>query len=305
MLHAELHGKLGPEASDAERREDILTSTAFGVLFAAGAWGILIEWLKRARPVGRQAQLDIVVSDSQVYWFWPDLDGAEPDLVIRIGSLLVIVEVKYHSGKSGKGSSAAAAGATERHAIKDQLVREWRACCREAELQSYPEELREAIRSCDLVLVYLVQRGRLARERRAVEQSLTHEPGARMYVLTWEDLDEVLATQVGAPWMADLRRYLHRKRLAVFRGFHATIGNASTYPKLLAYRYAPLRSEADLAGAFTSDALPSLKRLASWRDRETRTTLTPGWPRIARPAALEGLSRLAPRPPQFPPEGTP
>lgn len=280
VLHAELHGKLGSEARDAERREDILTSTAFGVLFAAGAWGVLIEWLKRARSVGRHVQLDVVVSDSQMYWFWPDLDGAEPDLVIRIGSLLLIVEVKYHSGKSGKDSSTAAAGAAERPDVKDQLVREWRACSREAALQNYPEELREAIRSCDRVLVYLVKRGRVVRERHAVEQSLTQEPDARMYVLTWEDLDEVLATQVGAPWMAELRRYLYRKRLAGFRGFQATIGATSTSPKLLAYRYTLMRSGADLAGAFASDALPSLKQLASRRDRESRTTLTPGWARI-------------------------
>lgn len=306
MLHAELRGKLGSDASDAERREDILTSTAFGVLFAAGAWDVLIAWLKRARPVGREAQLDVVVSDSQMYWFWPALDHAEPDLVIRIGTFLVIVEVKYHSSKSSKDSSAAAAGTTKRHDVDDQLVREWLACSPEAELQRYPEELREAICSCcDRVLVYLVQRARLARERPAVEQSLTQAPGARMYILTWEDLDEVLATRVGAPWIAELRRYLYRKQLAVFRGFHATTGNASMYHKLLAYRYALLRSGADLGSAFTSDALPSLKRLASWRDRDTRTALTPGWARIARSAALEGLSRLAARPPQLEPQGTP
>jgi len=304
-MHAELHGKVGPEASDAERKEDVLTSTSFGVLFAAGAWGVLIQWLGRARPVGHQLQLNVVVSDSQAYWFWPRLAGAEPDLVVRIGSLLVIVEAKYHSGKSGKDLSATAAGSNEGDDVKDQLVREWRACSPEAALPSYPEALRGAIDSCDRVLIYLVQRRRQARERQAVEKSLRQEPGARMYVLTWEDLDEVLATQVGAPWMAELRMYLHRKRLTAFRGFHATIEDASTYPKLMAYRYAPSRSDADLGGAFTSDALPSLKRLASWRDRESRTAFTSGWARIARPAALEGLSRLATCPPQLPLAGTP
>jgi hypothetical protein len=43
VMHAELRGKLGPEVSDIERREDALTSTTFGVLFAAGAWGVLID----------------------------------------------------------------------------------------------------------------------------------------------------------------------------------------------------------------------------------------------------------------------
>ena len=56
-----------------------------------------------------------------------------------------------------------------------------------------------------------------AEEAPAVEKSLEQEPRARMYVLTWEDLDEVLATQVRAPlWMSELRRYLYRKRLAMF-----------------------------------------------------------------------------------------
>lgn len=306
MLHAELHGKLGSDTSDAERREDILTSTAFGVLFAASAWDVLIEWLKRARPVGPQVPLHIMGSDWQAYWFWPDLVGAEPDLVIRIGSLLVIVEVKYHSGKSGKDSSAAAAaGGPVRPDIKDQLVREWRSCSRDVELQSYPEELREAICSCERVLVYLVQRKWLGRERPAVETSLEQVPDARMYILTWEDLDEVLATRVGGPpWMSELRRYLYRKRLAMFRGFHAMIGNASRHSKLMAYRYAPLQSSTDLGGAFRADALPSLKRLASWRHREPLTGYTAEWAWIARPAALEGLSRLATRSPLFPPKGT-
>jgi hypothetical protein len=38
--------------------------------------------------VRQQLQLDVVVSDSQMYWFWPRLDGAQSDLVVRIGSLL-------------------------------------------------------------------------------------------------------------------------------------------------------------------------------------------------------------------------
>jgi hypothetical protein len=255
--------------------------------------------------VGHQLQLNLVVSDSQAYWFWPRLAGAEPDLVVRIGSLLVIIEAKYHSGKSGKGSSATATGGDEGHDGKDQLVREWRACSPEAARSSYPEALCGAIGSCDRVLIYLVQRRRQARERQAVEQSLKQEPGARMYILTWEDLDEVLATQGGAPWMAELRMYLHRRRLTAFRGFDATIEAAITYPKLTAYRYAPSRSGADLGGAFTPDALPSLKRLASWRGRDVRTAFTSGWARIARPAALEGLSLLAARPPQLPLTGTP
>lgn len=50
MLYAELHGKLSADiGDDAERREDVLTSTVLGTLFTAGAWDVLVEWLSRAR----------------------------------------------------------------------------------------------------------------------------------------------------------------------------------------------------------------------------------------------------------------
>ena len=40
MLHAELRGKVGPDASDGHRKEDVLTSTAFGTIFTAGDWDL-------------------------------------------------------------------------------------------------------------------------------------------------------------------------------------------------------------------------------------------------------------------------
>src|SRR5687768_16534902 len=103
MLHAELHGKLTEDTADAERREDVLTSTVFGTLFVASAWNDLCEWFGRARRVRQAPELRASASGARDYWFWPRLHGAEPDLVVRLGDLLVVVEAKYYSGKSGSG----------------------------------------------------------------------------------------------------------------------------------------------------------------------------------------------------------
>lgn len=235
MLHAELHGKLAHDATDAERREDILTSTVFGVLFNVEAWQVIIDWLGRARPVGHDTPLILSNADVRQYWFWPRLDNAEPDLVIRLGACLAIVEAKFHSGKSGKD---AAVTVTDRPAVvKDQLVREWRACSPHAATWLYPSELREAVTSCSPALVYLVKRNRLARERLTVTESLQQEPTAKMYLLTWEDLDEVLAVTIARRWVTELRAYLQRRRLTAFRGFAGTVTAGG--PATPDWRYAP------------------------------------------------------------------
>jgi hypothetical protein len=285
--------KLAPEANDAERREDVLTSTVFGLLFATGAWETLMDWLKCARPVGHGAQLDAAPSDQQQYWFWPSLDRAEPDLVIRIGRVLMIIEAKYFSSKSGKDSINATRPPTGAPEVKDQLVREWRACSPQAAIWNYPAALRDAIQECDRALVYLVRRNRLARERRAAERSREQEPDARIYVLTWEDLDEVLAAEAGPLWIVELRAYLHRKRLTAFRGFRAAIGKASLSAKLRVWTYASAKAGAEVRGAFASDALPLLRRLASWRADRSCAASSAGWAYVVPPAALHGLSRLA------------
>jgi hypothetical protein len=58
MLYAELHEKLGSNASDSERSEDILTSTTFGTLLVAGATDVLIRWLNCARHLDTAGSLD-------------------------------------------------------------------------------------------------------------------------------------------------------------------------------------------------------------------------------------------------------
>ncbi len=216
-MHAELHGKLSSEASDADRREDILTSTVFGMLFATEAWRVLLKWIGRARGRESAPKIGYAVGDEQSYWFWPQMDNAEPDLVIEMGAALLVIEAKYFSGKGGT-QVADPAGF-----VHDQLAREWRACLPAADHRAYPERLRCALASSDteVSLIYLVRRSRWARERQALEISLSHVPEARMFLLTWEDLDETLAAEPESRWVLELRSYLARRDLAAFRGFRS------------------------------------------------------------------------------------
>ncbi|MBI4266384.1 MAG: hypothetical protein HY657_18580 [Acidobacteria bacterium] len=111
MLFAELHGKLDPNAPDLERREDVLTSTTFGTLIVANATDVLVEWLNCARRFGARGRLDReplgVVDERPVkYWFWPSLaGGTQPDVVLRIGHRLLVIEAKYGSvGATGRNA---------------------------------------------------------------------------------------------------------------------------------------------------------------------------------------------------------
>src|SRR5438105_15279543 len=98
MLYAELYGKLDSSASDLERREDILTSTVFGTLLVAGASEVLVDWFNSARSLGSSDRLvlhgpslGLPVQEPE-YWFWPSLSYAQPDIILRIGSRLIVVE---------------------------------------------------------------------------------------------------------------------------------------------------------------------------------------------------------------------
>jgi hypothetical protein len=247
MLHAELHGKIAHDVSDIERREDMLTSTVFGTLFTAGANTTLRAWLSKARtPSGRA--LEVPVLDGEVdYWFWPRVGATEPDVLIHLGTTLVIVEAKYRSRASGD----------------DQLEREWTACAKPA-----PPEYRSDIRALidgatDCVLIYLVQRKRLAKEAAFVAQTLAQVADGRMYTLTWEDLDEVLPARGGARWMTELRRYLRLREITAFRGFGATLSELA--PSSLAALSA--RGRRAWARVIPVDVLPRIATLSTWKPR--------------------------------------
>lgn len=288
MLHAELAGKVTPDADDITRREDVLTSTVFGTLFLANAWSEVMLWMRRAHPVGHTSAL--VPPENAVdgaYWFWPRLHGAEPDVVFRCGSLLVVVEAKYLSGKSGSGVLDGSKDVES----TDQLLREWRACSRGVDTSGYPRDLCDAIDVCELALVYLVRRARRARELRAIEDSVSQVDGTRMYLLTWEDLDDVLARHE-ARWARELRAYLHRRYVAAFRGFETAMRVPSS---ALAWRYRPASSRRGLRDALTAAHQEAATRLTASPLRFRRAAPAMAWARALSIVDRELLGRLVTR----------
>jgi hypothetical protein len=106
MLRAEIHGKIADDAHDvSERKEDILTSNVFGSFRYLPAGLALIPWLGHAEACDAAHPLVAAdVTDAEVF-FWPKVGDREPDVLVLLkapGGMvdLVVVECKYHSGKS-------------------------------------------------------------------------------------------------------------------------------------------------------------------------------------------------------------
>ena len=115
MLHALLHGKLDPNVAEPERREDALTSTVFGTLVLLEAWEVIGRWLKVAEWQTEGHELEC--------WFWPRLTGGvEPDVVLRIGPFVAVVEAKYRSGRRGPSLDQ-----VDNERPVDRIVRQHRA----------------------------------------------------------------------------------------------------------------------------------------------------------------------------------
>ena len=92
MLHALLHRKLDESIPEPQRLEDALTSTVFGALVWMEAWDTLTQWLALPHSAA-------TAGSSNGCWFWPRLAFAEPDVVLHMGNVLVVVEAKSRSGR--------------------------------------------------------------------------------------------------------------------------------------------------------------------------------------------------------------
>ncbi len=126
MLMALMKGKLSREQ---ENMEDVLTSNVFGTLKYVDPAEGLMPFLGRAKlPNGDKVPFARVTAADVSYKFWPwwqegDCIGCEPDVVLRIDCVdkrkyIILVEAKYHSGKSSEAEEG------EEHPT-DQLAREW------------------------------------------------------------------------------------------------------------------------------------------------------------------------------------
>ena len=220
VLHAEIHGKLGRDALEHERIEDALTSSVWGTLFVADAWEVVHEWVARARDVaGNRAPPTDLVSEDHWYYFWPRLHEAEPDLLVRIGAVLFVIEIKYGARLSG-------VGVDEAGMVQDQLARQWRSVAPDQEhIHHYPREIREEIqKTTRRCVVYLVSARAAARSSREIIGSSALVPDAPILLLFWEELHAILLDRVrtapnhGQQWTHELLKLLERRDLRAYAG---------------------------------------------------------------------------------------
>lgn len=282
MLFAELHHKLDEDADRLDRREDILTSTVFGTLIVGNRADVIRSWLCRAtRTDGTRLELS---PDAELggFWFWPRLHGCEPDLVLRFGQVLVVVEAKYGASKGGAGD-ADGSDAEGVQDPRDQLVREWNATAPTVDTARFPRDLGEAISGCTRRVVYLVRRQRRAHAEKDLRESVSilggKEPAHCFFVLTWQDLHRELIllrrdAAVPAPtWIDALAQLLERRELGSFAGIRSDL-----WPNWTRARRVPtaLRTRADLDVPGTMGAVrvepvrTLLTHLFSERGRSTR-----------------------------------
>lgn len=228
MLLAEIHGKSLEAARDSE---DYLTSAVFGHLRYVPPSIYWADLFARARGLpdgsGRQVALSnyldaskVSVSryDSLAVHFWScHREWGEPDLLLYFGGgnqrpLVVLIEVKLWSGKSGEGEH-------------DQLARYVRI------LKDLPA-LRLGLPADALrALVYLTPRDSLSE----VEASVEHLPSPQddrlgLFMLQWQDVQVVASRSSlrvddpGRMILGDVARFLRRLDLDYFRGFDRLAG---------------------------------------------------------------------------------
>lgn len=218
MLHALLHGKLSESIPEPDRLEDALTSSVFGTLVLVEAVEVVWEWLRQARDLSGDPVPDDHVGSGWDCWFWPHLAYAEPDLALRIGDRLFLVEAKYKSGRH----DAVSGEAEDERALSDQLHRQHASIelVRKTEVHVGTSKLEAAIKRCHPTLVYLVDQRRARSARREFRESAAAIPDADLRFLTWQRLYVVLCSSgPGERWRRDLLRYLDACGLDAFVGF--------------------------------------------------------------------------------------
>ena len=131
MTIAEIHGKLSSAGSNiSDRREDLLTADVFGCLrylpFETGCQKILTKARRCFITDGDAPRLCINDTNEDGYFrFWPKMEKSEPDILIEHGTHLIMIEVKYLSGKSDHYKAEQGAEDNMEAAHSDQLAREF------------------------------------------------------------------------------------------------------------------------------------------------------------------------------------
>jgi hypothetical protein len=261
MLHALLHGKLDPAIAEPQRLEDALTSSVFGTLVLVQAWDLLAVWLGADPPTTVDGTQEVDC------WFWPRLaGGVEPDVILRLGQTLIVVEAKYRSGRHDLSLDD-----PEDERPVDQIDRQHRAVSPPYERRSpYPELLERAVRDCRVVQAFVVdaRRMRQARREHAESRKLLPEEAA-LNLVTWQALHKLLLDPrlSRLRWAADVTTYLTLSGLATFHGIRRDIPEAESLPAIGGWTPFGQRSGAiGLRAAATALAAePALTNLDRWR----------------------------------------
>jgi hypothetical protein len=234
MIQAALAGKLSCLGS-----EDALTSAVFGRLRYLPS-SVLGRWLDTATPYspGDNVERPWSTGLTPEYSFWPtwpdsDRERVEPDLLLRYGDSLVVVEAKLWSGKSG---------------TRDQLARQWSVGV---------AHLGQTMRSARLAAhIYLTAHLTSPETDLAESKRELNEAGyghTHLWWLSWATLAPILAGMPENPIASDLAHYL--REVGVIRFVHWNIPAA----RLAAWRYEQLPSAPYWRGAH--------RRISDWRYR--------------------------------------
>ena len=244
MLVAEIHGK---RFAGADNQEDWLTSAVFGHLrhvppgiFWGDLFGRSFNTGERRDSLRSQIWAAGIhlsdYSDLKVVFWRTFLGYGEPDLILCFSGasqppLIVIVEVKLNSGKSGAGEN-------------DQLKRY-------VELLGDPTALLSIGRTepSHRFLVYLTRNFAKIDIEESVELAVlagNHDAAAKVFGLQWQDVLECADHNRDAnQLLEEVAEFLRRRDFDAFRGFRSV--EPKSHPIAMGLFYGSRYFGADLA----------------------------------------------------------
>ena len=229
MTIAEIHGKISSSGSNiSDRREDLLTSDVFGCLryipFDKGFQKILTQ---AQLYIDQKKLLGIDNSDGNVcVEFWPRLENnSEPDVLIRKGDHLIMIEVKYLSGKSGHYEPNQDSEDSMEAASSDQLARLFRGLM--GNKGNYPRRSLIYLTAHRILPQNDIEAG--CKELDELSDDNRHEYNDNVYWLSWfevyKTVDRLLdeSSEIRDKYwrivLSDIKELLNRKSLRQFKGF--------------------------------------------------------------------------------------
>lgn len=203
MIEALINGKLSREQ---ENMEDMLTSIFFGLLKYVPIHEGILPFLSFAHNVDlHKLPIDLSMDYNIQYEFWPLLNdykkSCEPDILIElsnsVSTLLILIEVKYNSGKSSISDNS--------KYVNDQLAREYMNLKLRAEKQNSLPFLIYMTKD-----VYIPKKEILTSIEELSDKEIVTNPN--IFWISWRHITQL---QQRNPIISDLI-YLTKERLHLF-----------------------------------------------------------------------------------------